>query len=93
LGFEGMGCIHPRQIKVIRDGYAPDENEIEKSKTIITAFENAKLDGIGVVAIGSKMIDKPVVERAQRTIDIAVRLGILPAKWMDDISLKTINRE
>ena len=43
LGFEGMGCIHPRQIPVIRQGFAPDETEIEKSKKIIQAFEEAKL--------------------------------------------------
>ena len=43
LGFEGMGCIHPRQISVIRQGFAPDETEIEKSKKIIQAFEEAKL--------------------------------------------------
>jgi citrate lyase subunit beta/citryl-CoA lyase len=88
LGFEGMGCIHPRQIAVIRDGYAPDENEIEKSKTIITAFESAKLNGLGVVALGSKMIDQPVVARAQRTLDVAVRLGIVPSTWMDDICIR-----
>ena len=77
LGFEGMGCIHPRQIQVIRQGYAPDETEIEKSKQIVMAFENAKLNGLGVVALGSKMIDPPVVARAQRTLSLAVRLGLL----------------
>jgi citrate lyase subunit beta/citryl-CoA lyase len=85
LGFEGMGCIHPRQIKVIRNGYAPDESEIEKSKKIITAFENGRLKGLGVVALGSKMIDAPVVARAQRTIDLAIRLGLLPVSWVNEI--------
>jgi citrate lyase subunit beta/citryl-CoA lyase len=85
LGFEGMGCIHPRQIKVIKDGFAPDESEIEKSKKIITAFENGRLKGMGVVALGSKMIDAPVVARAQRTIDLAIRLGLLPVSWVNEI--------
>lgn len=85
LGFEGMGCIHPRQINVIRNGYAPDESEIEKSKKIITAFENGRLKGLGVVALGSKMIDAPVVARAQRTIDMAIRLGLLPVSWVNEI--------
>jgi citrate lyase subunit beta / citryl-CoA lyase len=85
LGFEGMGCIHPRQIPVIRKGFAPDETEIEKSKKIVLAFEAAKLKGLGVVAMGSKMIDPPVVARAQRTLDLAIRLGTLSEDWMDGV--------
>ena len=85
LGFEGMGCIHPRQISVIRQGFAPDEPEIEKSKKIVLAFENAKLNGLGVVALGSKMIDPPVVCRAQKTISLAVRLGLLTDNWLNEI--------
>ncbi len=84
LGFEGMGCIHPRQIPVIRDGFAPDHDEIEKSKKIVLAFEEAKQKGLGVVALGSKMIDPPVVTRAQRIIDLAVCLNRLPADWAKD---------
>jgi citrate lyase subunit beta/citryl-CoA lyase len=75
LGFEGMGCIHPRQIPVISQGFAPDEEEIEKAGKIVKAYEEAKSRGLGVVALGSKMIDAPVVARAQKIIDLAVRLG------------------
>jgi citrate lyase subunit beta/citryl-CoA lyase len=82
LGFEGMGCIHPRQIPVIRQGFAPDETEIEKSKKIVQAFETAKLKGLGVVAMGSKMIDPPVVARAQKIIDLAIRLNLLSGDWI-----------
>ena len=82
LGFEGMGCIHPRQIPVIREGFAPDEAEIEKSKKIVVAFAEAKLKGLGVVALGSKMIDPPVVARAERIIDLAVRLNLMSSDWM-----------
>ncbi len=85
LGFEGMGCIHPRQIPVIRQGFAPGQEEIEKSKKIVLAFENARSKGLGVVALGSKMIDPPVVARAQKIIDLAVRLGLLSGDWMNEI--------
>ena len=44
---------------------------------LVMAFENAKLKGLGVVALGSKMIDPPIVARAQKTISLAVRLGLL----------------
>lgn len=85
LGFEGMGCIHPRQIKVIQKGFAPDTTEIEKSKRILLAFESAKQKGMGVITLGSKMIDLPVVIRAQKNIDLAIRLGLLSDKWMDEM--------
>lgn len=84
LGFEGMGCIHPRQISVIREGFAPSESEIVKSRNIITAFEDARQKGLGVISLGSKMIDQPVVERAKRTIALAIRLNLLAPDWMKE---------
>src|SRR5664280_2280862 len=85
LGFEGMGCIHPQQIAVINRGFAPDKTEVEKSKRIVLAFETAKIEGLGVVALGSKMIDPPVVARAQKIIDRAIRLNLLSSDWMSEI--------
>jgi citrate lyase subunit beta/citryl-CoA lyase len=84
LGFEGMGCIHPRQIPVIKQGFAPGVEEIEKLKKIVLAFEDARARGLGVVALGSKMIDPPVVARAQKIIDLAIRLGLLSGDWMNE---------
>ena len=81
LGFEGMGCIHPRQIAVIRQGFSPGREEIEKAESIVLAFENAVKMGLGVVSLGTKMIDQPVVLRAQRTIDLGVKLGIINENW------------
>jgi citrate lyase subunit beta/citryl-CoA lyase len=77
LGFEGMGCIHPRQVRIIRQGFAPDAVEIEKARKIVQAFETARQNGLGVVALGTKMIDPPVVARAQKTLDLAIRLGLV----------------
>ncbi len=70
LGFEGKGCIHPRQIKVVHEAFAPAEEEIEKAKKIIDAFKEAKKKGLGVVSLGSKMIDPPVVKRAERVMEL-----------------------
>ncbi len=81
IGFEGKGCIHPRQIKVVHNAFAPTENEIEKAKRIVLAFDDAKKNGIGVVALGSKMIDAPVVKRAQHTIELAILNGLLNKNW------------
>ena len=81
LGFEGMGCIHPRQIKVIHEGFAPEEAEIEKAKKVVNAFIEAEEKGLGVVSLGTKMIDPPVVKRAQNTIDLAINLGLISKNW------------
>lgn len=82
LGFDGMGCIHPRQIAVIHENFAPEESEIEKAKKIVLAFNDAKDKGLGVVSLGSKMIDAPVVKRAQNTITLAINTGKLSKDWM-----------
>lgn len=81
LGFEGKGCIHPRQVKVVHEAFAPTNDEIEKAKKIVLAFEEAERKGLGVVALGSKMIDPPVVKRAQRTIDLAILNNIIHKNW------------
>ncbi|HRY33476.1 MAG TPA: aldolase/citrate lyase family protein [Bacteroidales bacterium] len=84
LGFDGMGCIHPRQIKVIHEAFGPDEKEIEKAKKIVLAFHEATQKGLGVVSLGTKMIDPPVVKRAQRTIALATGMQLLAENWMEE---------
>jgi citrate lyase subunit beta / citryl-CoA lyase len=81
LGFEGKGCIHPRQVKVVHEAFAPTLEEIEIAKKIVLAFEEAEKKGLGVVSFGSKMIDPPVVKRAVKTIDLAINNGILNRNW------------
>lgn len=83
LGFEGKGCIHPRQIAVINENFAPSRDEIDKARRIVLAFEEAEAKGLGVVALGSKMIDPPVVKRALHTIELAVAAGKLAEDWRD----------
>jgi citrate lyase subunit beta/citryl-CoA lyase len=84
LGFDGMGCIHPRQIRIIQDYFAPNDAEIEKAKKIVHAFRVATEKGLGVVSVGSKMIDAPIVKRAERTIDLALSLGKLDKDWQNN---------
>ena len=82
LGFEGMGCIHPRQIKVIHENFAPVSSQIEKAQKIIRAFKDAEAKGLGVISLGTKMIDPPVVKRAENTLKFAIELGILDKNWI-----------
>jgi citrate lyase subunit beta/citryl-CoA lyase len=83
LGFEGKGCIHPRQVSVVHEGFAPSSAEIDRARRIVLAFEEAERSGLGVVALGSKMIDPPVVKRALRVVGTAEVLGILPKDWRE----------
>ena len=78
LGFEGMGCVHPLQIPVIHQAFAPSQLEIEKALQIVAAFEEAQRRGLGVVSLGSKMIDPPVVTRALTLVERARQMGLLP---------------
>jgi citrate lyase subunit beta/citryl-CoA lyase len=75
VGFEGMGCLHPAQIRVIHEAFAPSPVEIDKALKIVTAFEEAQQKGLGVVSLGSKMIDPPVVERARKLVARANQMG------------------
>jgi citrate lyase subunit beta/citryl-CoA lyase len=77
LGFEGMGCVHPSQIAVIHEAFAPTAAEIDKARTIVAAYNEAQNRGLGVVSLGSKMIDAPVVRRAQKLMAQAEAMGLL----------------
>jgi citrate lyase subunit beta/citryl-CoA lyase len=83
LGFDGKGCIHPRQIKVIHEAFAPAEEEIQRAKKIVLAFDEAEKKGLGVVSLGNKMIDPPVVKRALHTVNMAIASGVLEADWRE----------
>jgi len=77
LGFEGMGCVHPLQIPVIHEAFAPTSIEIENASRIVAAYREAQSKGLGVVSLGSKMIDAPVVQRALKLVARAEAMGLL----------------
>ena len=81
LGFTGKGCIHPRQIAPIHEAFAPEPAALEKAQRIVLAFEQAEAEGLGVVSLGSKMIDAPVVKRAHTVIDLALATGLIGEDW------------
>jgi citrate lyase subunit beta / citryl-CoA lyase len=85
LGFDGMGCIHPRQIPVIHENFAPDTDEIVKAEKIIHAFIEAEEKGLGVVSLGTKMIDPPVVKRAQKIISQAISMKLISENWRENL--------
>ncbi len=81
LGFDGVGCIHPRQIPVVHREMTPSEAEVERAVRVVRAAREAEERGLGAVAVGSKMVDPPVVKQAFRTVSLAVAGGVLDAGW------------
>ena len=77
LGFDGKSIINPRQIEIVNDVFAPKPKDIEKARAIVAAIKEAEAKGSGVISLNGKMIDRPVVIRAERTINLARASGIL----------------
>ena len=77
LGFDGKSIINPRQIEVVNEVFAPTPKAIEKALAVVAAIKEAEKKGSGVIAVNGKMVDRPVVIRAQRVIDLAIVSGII----------------
>jgi len=71
LGFQGKMCIHPDQVPVTNDMFTPSEEHVIWSKKIISEFEKAEAEGVASIQIDGYFVDYPIVEKAQRTVDIA----------------------
>ena len=77
LGFDGKSIINPRQIEIVNEVFTPTPKAIEKALKIVAAIKEAQEKGSGVIAVNGKMVDRPVVIRAERTIQLAIASGIL----------------
>src|SRR5918994_1463181 len=77
LGFSGMSCIHPSQVDAINTTFSPSADEIDYAQRVVQAFEEAQARGDGSIAFGGQLIDRPIVERARRTIETAKSLGMI----------------
>ena len=76
LGFSGKSSISPRHVEVINRVFTPTMKEIDYAYEVMDAIAAAKEQGKGAIALRGKMIDAPIVARAQRTIAIAEALGL-----------------
>ena len=76
LGFTGKAAISPRHVEVINDVFSPTIAEIEYAYEVIDAIKLAKEQGKGAISLHGKMIDAPIVTRAERTISMAKALGL-----------------
>lgn len=76
MGFDGRAAIHPAQIEIIHEVFTPTEAELLHAANVMSASEKARREGSGVAVVKGKMIDKPIIQRAEKTIRIAQRLNL-----------------
>jgi citrate lyase subunit beta/citryl-CoA lyase len=77
FGFVCSSCIHPSIVPLLNEGFSPSAEEVASAKRVIAAFERAAADNRGSIEVDGKMIDIPIVDRAQRLVDRAQRLARL----------------
>lgn len=64
LGYRGKFCIHPDQVGLVNDAFAPSGDERARAERIVAAFEAARRDGVGAIAVDGSMVDRPIYEWA-----------------------------
>lgn len=77
LGFAGKSCIHPAQIGPVNKLFSPTENEIERAKKIIDAYEIAKQQGKGAIEVDGELIEQLHVDSAKRVLAKAQKAGLI----------------
>jgi citrate lyase subunit beta/citryl-CoA lyase len=75
IGFQGQMCIHPDQVVVVNDVFAPTAAEVEWSRKAVAAFAEAEKAGSASIQLEGKFIDYPIVYRAQRIVALAERIA------------------
>jgi citrate lyase subunit beta/citryl-CoA lyase len=71
MGFDGKTLIHPGQVTIANDVWAPDADEVDHARRVIEAFAEAEADGRGVVTVDGRMIENLHVDNARRTLAVA----------------------
>ena len=74
VGYRGASCIHPAQVPLLNEGFSPPAAQVEHARRVIEVYEEAEAQGRASVALDGKMIDIPVVVRAQRLMARAERI-------------------
>lgn len=76
LGFSAKSTFNPRQVELINERFSPTPDELAYARRVADAFEEATARGDASVAVGGQLVDRPIVLRAQRLLDLAADLGI-----------------
>lgn len=71
LGFTGKAIIHPSQVETVNAAFSPSAADIDFARSVIAAFDEAEIKGLGAVAFGGQLLDKPIVDRARAVLEIS----------------------
>lgn len=85
LGFTGKSLVNPRQIEVVHAVFAPKPEEIDHALQVVEAIQRARELGTGVISLGGKMVDAPVVKRAVRMLQAARAHGLLDMELDEEV--------
>jgi len=77
LGFDGKSLVNPNQISVLHNAYAPSKIDVDWAIEVIEAAKEAKEQGLGVISLDGKMVDAPIIARAEWTLELAVASGMV----------------
>ncbi len=83
FGFEGAACIHPSSVSILNDVFTPSPAQAAHARRLVDAYADARRAGSGAVSVDGKMVDVPVVERAQKLL---ARLAAIRARETADHS-------
>ena len=85
LGFSGKSLVNPRQIEVVHEVFAPKQEEVDYALQVIDAIQKAREMGTGVISLGGRMVDAPVVKRAVKTLKTAQVHGLIDIDLDDEV--------
>lgn len=75
MGYRAKQVIHPRQVPVVNRLLSPSDEEVAEARRILAAFAEAEREGRGAIALDGKMVDRPIVERARRLLELLEQGG------------------
>jgi citrate lyase subunit beta/citryl-CoA lyase len=79
MGFDGKTLIHPAQVEIANDVWAPSDDDVAHARRVIDAFDEAVAEGRGVITVDGRMIENLHVANAQRTLAVADAIALLQA--------------
>ncbi len=85
LGFSGKSLVNPRQIDVVHEVFAPKQEEVDYAMQVVEAIQRAREMGTGVISLGGKMVDAPVVKRAVRVLKTAQAHGLIDIELDEEV--------
>ena len=74
IGCSGKACLHPSHLNVLHRVFRPTAAEVTRAAAVIEAYDRAAAEGAGAVQYEGAMVDRPLVEQAQRIIEAAARV-------------------